>query len=304
MSARSLSRRDGRTPALRIAAAQDRAREVLRAGTVHEIAGAKVNEFHEANRKAWNARAASWEERTDRRGNWKTCHQRPELALHARELSLLGDVAARDVCVLGSGHNEVAFALAGMGARVTSVDIAENQLDVARRRADQLGVQVRFLQADVVELDELTTRSYDIVYTGGHVAVWVADLTQYYSEALRILRPGGLALVREYHPFRRLWRKHTGHLELAAGYFDRGPHEFDCDFGQDTSYPAPPGLVEYEFHWTVSDYLTALLDAGLQLQVVGEYGAGHQEWETTPLAGLPEWLLIFGRKLHEEQARL
>jgi SAM-dependent methyltransferase len=59
----------------------------------------------------------------------------PSLALHAVGLEWLRDIAGRKVAVLGSGDNQVAFALAGMGVAVTSVDISEEQIEVARSHA-------------------------------------------------------------------------------------------------------------------------------------------------------------------------
>ena len=166
-----------------------------------------TNEFHAANQKRWDAAASGWARSADSRGLWRRCPQEPELVLCPKELEYLHDINGKRVCVLGSGDNQVVFALAGLGGSVTSVDISQNQLDIAAQRASALGLSIQFVQGDVTALDMLQDRTFDIVYTGGHVAVWVADLQTYYSEAARILRPGGLFIVDEYHPFRRIWKE-------------------------------------------------------------------------------------------------
>jgi 2-polyprenyl-3-methyl-5-hydroxy-6-metoxy-1,4-benzoquinol methylase len=55
-----------------------------------------------------------------------------EVAFVGRALELIRaycrDLAGREVCVIGSGDNYAAFALAGLGARVTSTDVSEQQL--------------------------------------------------------------------------------------------------------------------------------------------------------------------------------
>jgi ubiquinone/menaquinone biosynthesis C-methylase UbiE len=71
-----------------------------------------------------------------------------------------------------------------MGAKVTSIDISEPQLDVARGRAAALGLNVTFIRADVVDLSCLDDATFDLVYTGGHVALWVSDLQRYYEKPL------------------------------------------------------------------------------------------------------------------------
>ena len=253
-----------------------------------------MNRMHEANRKGWDAASAGWQAAVEREVDWRRCLADPTIALGGEELELLGDVAGKDICVLGSGDNLAVFALAGMGARLISVDISQAQLDTAAARACELGLDITFLQADVVDLRELVKESFDLVYTGGHVAVWVSDLGRYYAEACRVLRSGGVLMVNEYHPFRRIWRRSPDRLELACGYFERGPHRYDRS---DVVPDAPPGsLPSYEFNWTVADYATALIDGGCDLVAIREFGDRLERWETAPMAGLPNALLLVGRK--------
>jgi len=87
-------------------------------------------------------------------------------------------------------------------------------------------------KADVADLRDLADATFDLVYTGGHVAVWVSDLKHYYTEAARSLRPERLLIVSEYHPFRRVWVASTTGLELGFNYFNRGPHRFEAGQGR------------------------------------------------------------------------
>jgi SAM-dependent methyltransferase len=253
-----------------------------------------ANRFHEANRRRWEAGSASWAHRADTRGIWKRCHLDPLLALHPAELKWFGDVADKRVAVLGSGDNQVVFALSGLGAKVTSIDISREQIEVARDRAATLGLQVDFVQADVVDLAGLADAAFDVVYTGGHVAVWVSDLTAYYGEAARILTPDGLLIVSEYHPFRRVWIHSADRLELGFNYFNRGPHRFEVS--SYVLYPQPGELEQFEFHWTVADYISAMLASGCRLVHAEEFGDTCENWEGAPMAGLPGSFLLVGRR--------
>lgn len=250
--------------------------------------------IHAAHRRRWDAASRRWAEGADCRGTWKRCPQEPGLVLCEKELEYLGGISGKSVCVLGSGDNQVVFALAGLGAAVTSVDISQNQLDVAEERSNTLGLTIAFVQADVSDLSCLADASFDVVYTGGHVAVWVADLAKYYSEAARILRLNGLYVVNEYHPFRRVWRKSKDSMVVETPYLERGPFEYDLS---DDILRAEPGpLKSYEFHWTVADYVNAVMGAGCCLLCVDEYGEYVGDWEGAPMHGLPEFLLIIARK--------
>jgi SAM-dependent methyltransferase len=254
----------------------------------------KTNRFHVANKARWQAAAAGWARAADSRGLWRRCSQEPQLVLCPKEIEYLRDIAGKRVCVLGSGDNQVVFALAGLGAQVTSVDISQNQLDIAEQRSKKLGLSVAFVQADVTNLATLADGSFDIVYTGGHVAVWVADLQVYYSEGARILRSDGLFIVNEYHPFRRVWRESRESLVIESRYLDRGPFEYELS---DDVLSRKPGMLKsYEFHWTIADYINAVLKAGCSLLSVDEYGDYVGDWEGAPMQGLPEFFLIVARK--------
>ncbi len=248
-----------------------------------------MNRIHEQNRACWDDSADEWRRRADRRGIWRNAHRDPTLVFCPTEMEYLAGVAGKDVCVLGSGDNEAVFALAGMGARVTSVDISERQLDVARERAGILGLSVRFLRADVTDLSDLADGSFDLAYTGGHVTVWVSDIRRFYAEAARILRAGGLLLINEYHPVRRMWQESEGPSPRYR-YLDRGPYEYPTD--------AQNPHVETEFHWTVADHIQAVLDGGCALVRVEELGEGAEteDYAANVPAALPMSLVIVGRK--------
>ncbi len=197
------------------------------------------------------------------------------------------------MCVLGSGDNLVVFALAGLGAHVTSVDFSAAQLATARERAMQLGLEIQFVEDDVTELS-IADESFDVVYTGGHVAVWVSNLARFYEEASRILVPGGQLLIHEYHPFRNMWSDDTDRLEVGHSYFDKTPHAYEVS--EELFDRSPGDLTQYEFQWTVSDFFHAVTQAGCEIVELDEFDAEPQGWEISPLSGLPASLLIDARK--------
>ena len=175
-------------------------------------------------------------------------------------MEFLAGMRGRRVCVLASGDNEVVFALAGMGAYVTSVDISEGQLKIAEQRARSLGLDVSFVRSDVTELTALADDTFDAVHTGGGVAVWLSDLRKHYAEATRILKPDGVLVVNEFHPFGPLLSDETPWNQLHD-YSNRGPF----------TYITNEGFKGYEHHWTVADHIQAALDAGDHLLKVEEH---------------------------------
>jgi hypothetical protein len=53
---------------------------------------------------------------------------------------------------------------------------------------------------------------------------------------------------------------------------------------------------QFQFRWTVADYIAAILAAGCQLIHAEEFGDTSEEWEGAPMSGLPASLLLIGRR--------
>lgn len=262
-----------------------------------------MNEIHEANRKSWDAKADFWRTLRDRDQLWQRCPQEPELAFEGQALTLIqeyvGDLAGKAVCVIGSGDNYAAFALAGLGAAVTSVDISEAQLRVAAERAKDLELQMEFIRADAADLHPLADQHFDLVFSSNGFYVWIADPMSVFAEVQRILRADGHYIFYDIHPFQRPWsREGREAIEMVKSYWDTGPHE-------DPNH--------YEFNWTLADLLNPLADSGLRLRKLVEsppnntrfwqdwsYELGTDDslmdWRNNPRAGLPAWLTVVAQK--------
>ena len=264
-----------------------------------------MNTMHEANRRYWNEAAGWWERLEEVGGVWRRCASEPDLAFAGGALGLVrefvGDMSGKDVCVVGSGDNQAAFALAGMGANVTSVDISERRLAVASKRASHMGLSITFLQADAADLGLIGNAEFDLVFSSNGFFVWIADLQAVFSEIGRILRPGGHYVFYDIHPFQRPWKEQATPIEVAKPYWDTGP--FD---GADGSFG---------FNWTLADLLNPLAASGLTLRRILESPAedsrfwqdysylpgtddGLLDWKENPRAALPTWLALALQK-HE-----
>ena len=75
---------------------------------------------------------------------------------------IIGDAGGRTVLDVGTGTGRAAIQMAQRGAHVTGVDASEPMLAVARRRAADAGLDVRFLAGDAHEL-AFADREFDVV---------------------------------------------------------------------------------------------------------------------------------------------
>src|SRR5579872_360517 len=105
----------------------------------------------------------------------------------------------------GIGTDTINFARAG--AHVTAVDLSEESLALARRRAEVFGVDVRFYQANAEELTSVVPiEPYDLVYSFGviHHTPYpqrVVEQIRHYMDAESTLK----IMVYHRHSWKVLW---------------------------------------------------------------------------------------------------
>ena len=231
----------------------------------------------------------------------------PSSAFHAITWNMLvshmDDFAGKKICVPSSGDNHAVFAFSVLGADVTSCDISTRQLENAEAIAKERGLHIEFVCDDTMTLGELPDDQYDSVYTSNGVHVWIDDLRSMYKNIRRVLKKGGNYLLYDIHPFGRPFSyddvANSKNIIIQKPYDQTGPHGDN-------------------YHWRVSDMVNAMIAAGLRVtqleEMFAEYGTywfesrggrGHlskeeldalYDWQTNPLAALPQWISINARK--------
>ncbi len=108
---------------------------------------------------------------------------------------------------LGCGTGTNAIYLARQGFQVTGVDIARLAIAKARRKAQEAGVDVRFLVADVTDLPpDLGT--FDLALdVGCFHSLSQEDRARYVASLQRVLAPGGVYLLYAFLPLEKGQRR-------------------------------------------------------------------------------------------------
>ncbi len=157
----------------------------------------------------------------------------------------LGDVAGLSVLDLGCGTGRHALWMAGAGASVTAVDFSEGMMEKARAKPG--AERVRFLGHDLHERLPFADGAFDRVVSG-LVLEHLHDLAPFFSEARRVLKPGGRAVVSGMHPAMFL-------RDVRARFHDPA-----------TGEKVEPGSVEH----AIGDFVMAAVRAGFGLAGVDE----------------------------------
>ena len=215
------------------------------------------NDPHEANRRYWNERTDLWEERSDREGRWSRCHEEPDLAFEGGALQLIqevsGGVCNKRVCVIGSGDNMAAFALAGLGG---SSHVDRHFGKAVGDRLAQGGIApvvhlVRpggFGRHGVVGRFQLRTSYARPTASLSGYPTWKRSSAKSPESSSR----AAATCSSTSTPFNAPGRNRRTPVEMEKPYWATGPFR-------------KPGNDSCNFHWTLADLLNPMAAAGLTL---------------------------------------
>jgi len=230
------------------------------------------------------------------------------IALYPLLKKYIGDLRGKKVCVPSSGDNKAVFGFHLLGAKVTSCDIAENQLKNAEILAEKYNLKgIEFVCQDSMRLDKIKDAEYDLVYTSNGVHVWIDDLPSMYKNFHRILKDGGYNIFFETHPMTRPFDNTTYTPKIVKLYEEVGPH-IDDD-GEPT------------YAWRTQDFVNAVVSSGFSIKEMQEFHSVRDDleahnylcisdphndkykwygdtfdWKLNPWAALPQCLCICSRK--------
>lgn len=198
------------------------------------------------------------------------------------ELACVGDVSGKSVLHLQCHFGMDTLTLQRLGAQATGVDFSGPAIALARDLNDQLGLQARFIEANIYDLPQLLDEQFDVVYTSHGVLTWLPDVWGWARVVSHFLKPGGRFAIIEGHPYTWIFEQvGVTTFDLRYDYFTRDePQTWD----DDGTYADPTAHIEnrrtHEWNHPLSDVATALIQAGLRIEEMREYDS--VPWQPLP----------------------
>jgi SAM-dependent methyltransferase len=183
------------------------------------------------------------------------------------EPSELGDLRGLRICHLQCHIGGDSFALAQLGATVVGVDFSETSIEIARSRAERVGLadRVEFVCATVDDAPGVAGTGFDAVYTSWGVLCWLPDLDRWASVIRKLLAPGGWLYVAETHPYATT-------LRWPRYAYGGGVASFKNEQGDYTDAQARFEHPEaWEWSHGIGDVVTALAAAALRIEWLHEH---------------------------------
>lgn len=191
------------------------------------------------------------------------------------ETGELGDVNGKSLLHLQCHFGMDTMSWARKGARVTGVDFSPEAITTARRLSSELNIPARFIESNVYTLPEVLDERFDIVYTGYGAICWLPDLDAWARVIARYLRPGGTFYIVEAHPITNMIDENvTDRVLLTGRYHNDGPIRYESpDTYTDSDAPLKE-QVTFSWNHPLSEIVTSLTSAGLQLEWLHESRLG------------------------------
>jgi SAM-dependent methyltransferase len=122
----------------------------------------------------------------------------------------------------------------------------------------------------------LAGRTFDVVYTGIGALTWLPDIDKWAGVAASLVRPGGVLYVVEIHPFLWPFGYDTDEPEIEFSYFGDAETNDASGSYADGALRTTHNHV-FEHNWSLGQVITAVIKAGLVVELVGEHEMGVQQ---------------------------
>ena len=194
------------------------------------------------------------------------------VSLEPEHVAALGSVEGRALVQLQCHLGFETLSWARLGAEATGLDFSAPALARAEELGRQLGIEARFVCANVYDAVAALDRRFDVVFVSVGAIAWLPDIRAWAQVVADLLGPGGRLLLQEVHPFGDIFDDHPTEPELVVAHPYFGGHVFDED--EEGTYADLDARFEHTrtLSWIhpLGDVVTALADVGLRIDSLSE----------------------------------
>lgn len=223
-----------------------------------------MDTYTEANKKSWGAIA---EEHYD---TFRKLLSENASTLSKIQREELGNIKGKSLIHLQCNTGADTISLGRMGAKVTGVDLAPENMHYARKLAVDFGFDdARFIESNVLELMNRHDEKYDIVYTTEGVLCWLPNLELWACNVRHLMKDDGFLYLLDGHPFFMVWDEDKlPELSVKYPYFQKTADRDEWIGGYACE---PKRAVNYGWMYTVGEIINAISKAGLHIEWFHEF---------------------------------
>lgn len=223
------------------------------------------DQYFNANRELWNQRTIVHRDSEFYR---LAGFKKGETVLTPIELTEVGDVDGKKLLHLQCHFGMDSLDWARRGAKVTGIDLSDTAINEARLLNKELGLDAEFVCCNVLDTADYVKGQFDIVFTSYGTIGWLPDLKPWANMIKRMLKPGGLFYIAEFHPV--IWMFDDDFTHIKYSYENREVIVTENQ-GTYTDRNADIRGKEYSWNHSISEVLNALIGAGLTVESFNEF---------------------------------
>ena len=200
-------------------------------------------------------------------------YMNPMLQDALKGLDLKGKTIAQFCCNNG---RELLSAMQLQAKDGYGFDIAENMVAFANDMAHKAQLPCTFIATDILEIGEEYDAAFDLVMFTIGAITWFEDLKALFGVVSRCLKPGGMLLINDFHPFvgmlpipgEEQYDENDLH-RLAYSYFRKEPWIEQNSGGYMAGHKNTHAFTS--FSHTIADMINAAIFSGLTIADLKEY---------------------------------
>ena len=231
-------------------------------------------------RDSWDSTAAAYEDFNSAPDSYSRCIEWPCIQ------RMLPDIRGRDVLDLGCGTGIFTFLLEQyQPRRLVGIDLSGEMLRIAREKATLRHSRAEWLEGDATRAHDCVQEAFDLVFSST-TTHYLRDLDTFFRQIALCLKPGGACILSVIHPV------YSAQYPIEQG--DRFPEDDEWTVRyldmRSRAYIQP--WIEYNdsvenelsvsYHYTFSNYVNAIVQAGLTICRVEEPLPPEAWKETAP----------------------
>lgn len=237
----------------------------------------KYEKYFETNKDTWDKKVSihAKSEFYDVEG-----FKKGKTSLNKYELDELGDVKGKTLLHLQCHFGQDTLSWSRLGAKCTGIDLSSEGIKKAKLLNDELGLEATFIESNLYDVPKNVDGKFDIVFASYGVTGWLPDLKTWGKIIASKLKTGGVFYIIEFHPIVWMFDFLQTPPKLTYPYI-QSEAIYEEYKGTYTNRDAEIISKEYGWNHGLGEIVTALTDAGLQIEFLHEF-------EKSPYNSFPE----------------
>jgi ubiquinone/menaquinone biosynthesis C-methylase UbiE len=251
------------------------------------------NEVYEKHKKHWDENPVTLRIKKNKQ------YLNNDMTAALNNNSLSGKNIAQFCCNNG---RELLSVVKMFNCRGTGFDISENFIQYADSVAEELNLDCDFVCTDILEIPDIYSNKYDLVFSTIGTICWFRDLELFFRSVRKVLKQNGIFVLNETHAFMNCFA-----MDYEDEFDKDNPEKIVYSYFKNDEWISNEGLDYYgntkyssetftSFSHTFSDIINSMVNNNLRIEKVLEFDYSLHSFSRIEKNKLPVSMIITGKR--------